>query len=74
MRMIWDAGYDRIEIAYSDSSADLPLLHAARKPVVVNPKHSRVAMFRRVLPPGTPILNWGCKGRGGEPVTVTGAA
>lgn len=68
MRMIWDAGYDQIAVAYSDSSADLPLLKAARKPVVVNPKRRRVAMFRRVLPPGTPILNWGCKERGGDPV------
>lgn len=68
MRMIWDHGYDRIEIAYSDSSADLPLLQAAAHPVVVNPKAARVAMFRRVLPPGTPILNWGCAGRAGEPV------
>ena len=67
MRMIWDAGYDQIAVAYSDSSADLPLLKAARKPVVVNPKRRRVAMFRRVLPPGTPILNWGCKERGGDP-------
>lgn len=68
MRMIWDAGYEQIAVAYSDSSADLPLLKAARKPVVVNPKRRRVAMFRRVLPPGTPILNWGCKERGGDPV------
>lgn len=69
MRMIWAAGYDQIAIAYSDSRADLPLLRAARKPVVVNPKASAVATFRRVLPAGTPILNWGCKGRAGEPVT-----
>lgn len=67
MRMIWDHGYDRIEIAYSDSAADLPLLQAARRPVVVNPKASRVAFFRRVLPPGTPILNWGCRSRAGDP-------
>lgn len=67
MRMIWDHGYDRIAIAYSDSSADLPLLKAAARPVVVNPKPSRVAMFRRVLPEGTPILNWGCPGRAGDP-------
>lgn len=66
MRMIWDRGYDRIGIAYSDSVADLPLLQAAAKPVVVNPKPSRVAMFRRVLPEGTPILNWGCASRGGD--------
>jgi phosphatidylglycerophosphatase C len=68
MRMLWDAGYDQIAMAYSDSSADLPLLLAAKHPVVVNPKPRRVAMFRRVLPPGTPILNWGCPGRGGDAV------
>ncbi|MGN6512770.1 MAG: haloacid dehalogenase-like hydrolase [Lysobacteraceae bacterium] len=70
MRMLWDAGYDRIAVAYSDSSADLPLLQAAARPVVVNPKRGREAMFRRLLPPGTPILNWGCADRGGEPVAV----
>ena len=69
MTMLREAGFTApVETAYSDSSADLPLLQAARKPVVVNPKAKRVAMFRRVLPPGTPILNWGCPGRGGEPV------
>jgi phosphatidylglycerophosphatase C len=69
MRMLADAGYrDPVAAAYTDSSADLPLLHAARKPVVVNPKPGRVAMFRRVLPAGTPILNWGCPGRGGDVV------
>jgi phosphatidylglycerophosphatase C len=66
MRMVRDAGYGPIEVAYSDSAADLPLLLAARKPVVVNPKPGRVEMFRRVLPVGTPILNWGCVERGGE--------
>jgi len=71
MRMLWDAGYDQIAVAYSDSSADLPLLQAAKRPVVVNPKPRRVAMFRRVLPPDTPILNWGCPGRGGEAVAGT---
>ncbi|TWI03006.1 phosphatidylglycerophosphatase C [Luteimonas cucumeris] len=70
MRMIWAAGYDQIAIAYSDSSADLPLLKSARQPVVVNPKRGCVAMFRRVLPPGTPILNWGCVDRAGEPVAA----
>ena len=68
MTMIRAAGYTQpVAQAYSDSSADLPLLQAAAKPVVVNPKAARVAMFRRVLPPGTPILNWGCPGRAGEP-------
>ena len=68
MRMIREAGYGDIAIAYSDSIADLPLLKAARRPVVVNPKPSRVAMFRRTLPAGTPLLNWGCRDRGGDPV------
>jgi phosphatidylglycerophosphatase C len=56
-----------IAIAYSDSSADLPLLKAALRPVVVNPKASSIAMFRRVLPAGTPMLNWGCRKRAGDP-------
>ncbi|KGQ20012.1 Phosphoserine phosphatase [Lysobacter dokdonensis DS-58] len=68
MRMVRAAGYGPIEVAYSDSAADLPLLLAARAPVVVNPKAGRVEMFRKVLPPGTPILNWGCVERAGDPV------
>ncbi len=67
MRMLRARGFGAVETAYSDSSADLPLLRAARRPVVVNPKPGRVAMFRRVLPPGTPILNWGCRSRAGDP-------
>ncbi|TQU39991.1 haloacid dehalogenase, partial [Xanthomonas perforans] len=38
----------------------------ARAPVVVNPKANREALFRQVLPTGTPILNWGCRDRGGK--------
>ena len=68
VRMLRERGYGEIAAAYSDSSADLPLLKAARAPVVVNPKAKRVAMFRKVLPPCTPILNWGCKSRAGDPV------
>lgn len=68
MRMLREAGYERVDIAYSDSTADLPLLRAAAKPVVVNPKRSGVARMRRELPAGTPILNWGCPGRAGAPV------
>lgn len=71
MTMLREAGYTQpVAAAYTDSSADLPLLQAARSPVVVNPKASRVQMFRRVLPPGTPILNWGCPGRAGDPVSA----
>ena len=66
MRMLRERGYGDIEVAYSDSSADLPLLRAARRPVVVNPKPGRVEYFRRVLPAGTPILNWGCQDRAGD--------
>jgi phosphatidylglycerophosphatase C len=69
MTRLRDAGYAQpVAAAYSDSSADLPLLQAAAHPVVVNPKPQRIAMFRRVLPPGTPILNWGCPGRAGDAV------
>lgn len=69
MTMLREAGFTQpVAIAYTDSSADLPLLQAAQRPVVVNPKAGRVAMFREVLPPGTPILNWGCPGRAGDPV------
>jgi phosphatidylglycerophosphatase C len=67
LRMLWDAGYDRIAVAYSDSSADLPLLQAARRPVVVNPKRRSIALFRRELHADTPIINWGCASRGGDP-------
>lgn len=70
MRMLRERGYTGIEVAYSDSSADLPLLLAARRPVVVNPKRGSVERFRRLLPPGTPILNWGCRSRGGDPVAA----
>ncbi len=69
MTMIREAGYAQpVQRAYSDSRADLPLLLAAREPVVVNPKPGSVAAFKEKLPPGTPILNWGCVGRAGEPV------
>lgn len=68
MRMLRECGYGDIAVAYSDSSADLPLLKAAKAPVVVNPKAGRIEMFRRVLPAGTPILNWGCRDRGGDPL------
>lgn len=65
--MLREQGYGDIAVAYSDSTADLPLLKAARRPVVVNPKADREALFRSVLPAGTPILNWGCASRGGAP-------
>ena len=68
MRMLRELGWGDIDAAYSDSSADLPLLRAARAAVVVNPRHGAIDLFRRELPEGTPILNWGCPGRGGEPV------
>ena len=67
VRMLREQGYDDIAVAYSDSRADLPLLEAARAPVVVNPKADAVDLFRRTLPAGTPILNWGCVHRAGSP-------
>ncbi|CAA9311117.1 MAG: Phosphoserine phosphatase [uncultured Lysobacter sp.] len=67
MTMLREAGFaGPVAIAYSDSTADLPLLRAAERPVVVNPKAGAVELFRRVLPQGTPILNWGCADRAGD--------
>jgi len=71
MRILRGAGYADIDVAYSDSTADLPLLKAARHPVVVNPKPARIPLFQRVLPEGTPILNWGCPQRGGDVASKT---
>jgi phosphatidylglycerophosphatase C len=69
MRMLADAGYGgAVAAAYSDSTADMPLLKAAAKPVVVNPKASSIVKFRRELAADTPILNWGCPGRAGQAV------
>jgi len=71
--MLREAGFDApITRAYTDSWADLPLLQAAGSPVVVNPKAGKVDEFRRVLPAGTPIINWGCPGRAGAPVAPAG--
>ncbi len=70
VRMIRAAGYrGPITRAYSDSTADLPLLRAAAQPVVVNPKARAVERFARELPAGTQILNWGCEDRAGAPVS-----
>ncbi|GAB3379295.1 haloacid dehalogenase-like hydrolase [Lysobacter fragariae] len=67
MTMLREAGFvDEVLVAYSDSTADLPLLKAARKPVVVNPQRRSIETFRRELPAATPILNWGCGKRGGD--------
>lgn len=68
MTMLREAGFTGPVVrAYSDSSADLPLLTEAAEPVVVNPKADSVDRFREALPAGTPILNWGCADRAGAP-------
>ena len=47
MTMLREAGYTRpVAVAYTDSSADLPLLQAAQRPVVVNPKAGRAPVAR----------------------------
>lgn len=69
MTMLREAGFTGpVAVAYSDSTADLPLLQAAARPVVVNPKPEGIAFFEKRLPTGTPMLNWGCVGRAGAPV------
>jgi phosphatidylglycerophosphatase C len=63
--MLRERGYGDIDIAYSDSTADLPLLLAAKAP-----GGEPEAGPGGVLPPraagGTRILNWGCVDRGGD--------
>ncbi|HHW4679556.1 MAG TPA: haloacid dehalogenase-like hydrolase [Xylella sp.] len=66
MRMLRELGYCDVAVAYSDSIADLPLLMAAKVPVVVNPKPGREKVFRRLLPPGTSIIHWGARRCGGD--------
>ncbi len=67
VRMIRAAGFTGIiDVAYSDSRADLPLLQAATNPVVVNPNASSIDDFVKALPAGTPIVWWGAKGRAGS--------
>ena len=66
LAMLKEAGFYPITTAYSDSFADLPLLLAARRPVVVNPKETQITVWKQRLPPGTPIVNWGCPRRGGH--------
>ena len=47
LRMLREHGYVAIAVAYSDSRADLPLLRAAARPVVVNPSREAVPVFPR---------------------------
>ena len=73
LRCLARKGYGEIAVAYSDSEADLPLLKAAKHPVVVNPKRGSIAMFRRELGSATPMLHWGVRGRVGDPVPAEGS-
>ena len=60
MSMLREAGCDApIVRAYSDNTADLPPLRAAREPVVMNPRPRRVAVLRRELGADVPVLDWG---------------
>jgi len=58
LRMLHESGCTVIAAAYSDSTADLPLLTAARSPVVVNPKPAAIPRFRRALPAHVRLLDW----------------
>lgn len=61
--MLREAGFDGpIVKAYTDSTADMPLLRAAKHPVVVNPKASAEETFRRVLGKDVDMRQWGARG------------
>lgn len=58
--MLREAGFEGpIVRAYSDSTADLPLLRAARHAVVVNPKPSARNAFRKALGDDVDMRDWG---------------
>ena len=65
LAMLVEAGFYPITTAYSDSLADLPLLLAARQPVVVNPKGTQIRAWKQLVPQAT-VVNWGCPRRGGQ--------
>lgn len=59
LAMLYDAGHTApIVIAYSDSTIDLPILTHAGKPILVNPRASHIAVFRRTLGAEIEIRNW----------------
>lgn len=61
--MLREAGFDGpIVRAYTDSTADMPLLRAARHPVVVNPKPSARDDFRKALGESVDMRDWGARG------------
>jgi phosphatidylglycerophosphatase C len=60
--MLREAGFDTpIVRAYTDSTADMPLLRAAKHPVVVNPKPSARDEFRKVLGKDVDMRDWGAR-------------
>lgn len=60
--MLREAGFGGpIARAYSDSTADLPLLRAAVHAVVVNPKPSARDAFRKALGEDVDMRDWGAR-------------
>ncbi|MBS7457855.1 haloacid dehalogenase-like hydrolase [Coralloluteibacterium stylophorae] len=60
--MLTEAGFGgAIVAAYSDSTADMPLLRTAARPVVVNPKAGSEDAFRRALGADVEIRDWGAR-------------
>lgn len=53
-----EAGYERWDVAYSDSLADLPLLRAAARPVLVDARPAMVAEATRLLGRSPEVVDW----------------
>lgn len=53
-----EAGHERWDVAYSDSLADLPLLRAADRPVLVDAKPAMVAEATRLLGRAPELIDW----------------
>lgn len=61
--MLREAGFTGpIVRAYTDSTADMPLLRAAKHPVVVNPKPGARDTFREALGKDVDMRDWGARG------------
>lgn len=59
LRMLREAGFEApVAVAYSDSTADLPLLLSAQQPVVVNAGLKTQAAFARALGARMHTLRW----------------
>lgn len=63
LALLCHAGYKSpIDIAFGDSTMDIPLLAEAAKPIVVNPRPRNIPAFRKALGTNVEIQHWSSAG------------